>query len=231
MNDIRYPQTIKDWPEDDRPRERLVKFGPETLSDAELLAIILRTGAKGQTALDFARTLISTYGSFQGMDNASIVELSGLKGIGPAKAAQIKAVLEIAKRFWRKEFKEGKPFTNSRAVYEHFHETLRGKKKELFIALLLDSKNKKIREVKVSEGSLTSSHVHPREVFNPVVKDSAASLILVHNHPSGDPTPSRDDIEITRRLKEVGELLGVKVLDHIIIGGGRYTSFADEGIL
>lgn len=229
--DIRYPQTIKDWPADDRPRERLIKFGPETLSDAELLAIILRTGQKGKTALDFAKTLISTYDSFQGMDNASIPELCRIKGIGPAKAAQIKAVLEIAKRFWRKEFKEGKAFTSSRIVYEHLHETLRGKKKEVFIALLLDGKNRKIREVKVSEGSLTSSLVHPREVFNPVVKDSAASIILVHNHPSGDPTPSRDDMEITRRLKEVGELLGVKVLDHIIIGGGRYTSFADEGIL
>ncbi|MDP2682453.1 MAG: DNA repair protein RadC [Deltaproteobacteria bacterium] len=230
----KYPQTIKDWPEDDRPREKLIKLGPENLSSAELLAIILRTGSKGKSALDHAKTLINTYDGFKGIELASVDELKkteGIKGIGPAKATQIKAVFEIAKRYSAEKIKTGEGFHSSIQVFNHFHESIRSKKKEVFIAVLLDGKNRMLRDVKISEGSLTSSIVHPREVFNPVIRDSAAAVILVHNHPSGDPAPSREDKEITKRLKEVGELIGVKVLDHIIIGDGRYISFADEGIL
>ena len=230
--EIKYTQTIKDWPEDDRPREKLAKLGPEALSNAELLAIILRTGSKGESALDHARTIISNYDSFKKVEMASMSELRKIiKGIGPAKFAQIKAVFEIAKRYSAEKIEVGEQFQSSRQVYNHFHESMRSKKKEVFIAMLLDGKNKMIRDVRISEGSLTSSLVHPREVFNPVIKDSAAGVIFVHNHPSGDPTPSREDKDITRRLKEVGELIGVKVLDHVIIGNGRYMSFADEGML
>jgi DNA repair protein RadC len=125
----------------------------------------------------------------------------------------------------------GERFTSSAEVFRHFHERLRDHRKEVFLALLLDGKNRVIREVKVSEGSLTASIVHPREVFAPVVRDSAAAVLFVHNHPSGDPTPSREDIEITTRLREAGELMGVRVLDHIIIGSGSYVSFADRGLI
>ena len=232
--EIKYPQTIKDWPEDDRPREKLIKSGPESLSSAELLAIILRTGSKGQSALDHAKTLISNYGGFRKIEQLSATEIrniKGIKGIGPAKAAQIKAVFEIAKRYSAEKIEIGAQFQSSRQVFNHFHESMRTKKKEVFIAVLLDGKNRMLRDVQVSEGCLTSSIVHPRELFKHVIRDSAANIILVHNHPSGEPAPSKEDRDITKRLKEVGELVGVKVLDHIIIGDGRYISFADEGIL
>lgn len=226
-----YSLTIKEWPEDERPRERLISYGPENLTDAELLAIILRTGDAytRTTALDHARLLLSMFKDFRRLGETTYSELCRVKGIGPAKAAQIMACMEIARRFASQKIREGEQFTSSKDVFNHFHETLRSKRKELFIALLLNGKNRKIREVVVSEGSLNSSIVHPREVFNPAVKESAASIILVHNHPSGDPTPSREDMEITKRLREVGEMLGIKILDHLIIGNGRYTSFADKG--
>lgn len=232
--ELKYPQTIKDWPEDDRPREKLVKLGPENLSSSELLAIILRTGSKGKSALDNAKALINAYDGFKGIELASIDELKkteGIKGIGSAKAAEIKAVFEIAKRFSSEKMEIRKEYSNSKQVFNHFHESVRSKKKEFFIAMLLDGKNRLMREVSISIGCLSSSIVHPREVFNPVIRDSAAAVILVHNHPSGDPTPSKEDRDITKRLKEVGELVGVKVLDHVIIGDGRYMSFADEGML
>ncbi len=226
-----YPQTIKDWPEDERPRERLIMHGAESLSNAELLAIILRTGdaSTKKTALDHARALLNRFKGFRAIGNATIAELCEFKGIGVAKAAQIMAAMEIARRFSSERLEDGIPFRSSRDVFNHFHERLRDKKKEIFIVLLLDGKNRRIKDITVSQGSLTASLVHPREVFNPVVRESAASIILVHNHPSGDPQPSVEDREITARLKDVGDLLGIKVLDHVIIGSGRYMSFADEG--
>ncbi len=226
-----YPRTIKDWPEDERPRERLIMHGAESLSNAELLAIILRTGDAytKKTALDHARALLNRFKCFRAIGSATIAELCEFKGIGVAKAAQIMAAMEIARRFSTERLEDGIPFRSSRDVFNHFHERLRDKKKEIFIVLLLDGKNRRIKDITVSQGSLTASLVHPREVFNPVVRESAASIILVHNHPSGDPEPSMEDREITARLKEVGDLLGIKVLDHVIIGSGRYMSFADEG--
>jgi DNA repair protein RadC len=226
-----YP--IKEWPEEDRPREKLLERGPETLSDTELLAIIIRTGdaTSGRTALDHARLLIAQFKSFRGLASAAIAELCALKGIGPAKAAAVKAVMEISRRYATEKVSQGTIFSRSVDVFTHFHQRLRDKKKECFFILLLDSKNRAVREEKISEGTLTSSLVHPREAFGPAVRESAASLIMVHNHPSGDPFPSREDEEITRRLVEGGKLLGIGVLDHIIIGEGRYYSFADEGRL
>lgn len=229
--ELKYPQTIKDWPEDDRPREKLVKLGAENLSSAELLAIILRTGTKGKSALDHAKTIIVNNGGFREIEKATISDLRKVKGIGLAKAAQIKAVFEIAKRYIEERIEIGEQFQDSKKVFNHFHESIRSKKKEVFIIVLLDGKNRRIKDVQISEGSLTSSIVHPREVFNPVIRDSAAGVIFIHNHPSGDPAPSIEDKDITKRLKEAGELLGIRVLDHIIIGNGRYMSFADEGLL
>lgn len=223
---------IKDWPSEERPRERLLQFGPEALSDAELLALVLRTGdaASGTSAVDQARLLLSRFGSLRALAGASIAELCQAKGIGPAKAAEIQAVFQIARRFAASPFIPGSRFTSSAEVFGHYHERLRDRKSEVFLALLLDSKNRLIREVQISEGSLNASIVHPREVFAPVVRESAAAVLFVHNHPSGDPTPSREDLEITGRLREVGEVMGVRVLDHIIIGSERYVSFVDQGL-
>jgi DNA repair protein RadC len=225
-------QPIKEWPESDRPREKLIEKGPETLSNAELLAIILRTGdaSTGQSALDYGRVLMTQFGeSLRQLEEASVQEICATKGIGPAKAAQIKAALELGKRFAEEEIKRGEQFRSSADVFNHYREHLSGLKKEEFHVLLLDAKNRKIRDVRVSEGSLTSSLVHPREVFNPVIRESAAAVILVHNHPSGDPSPSQEDLHITRRLREIGEVMGVRVLDHIVIGKGKYVSFVDDG--
>jgi len=226
-----YP--IKAWPEGDRPREKLLEQGPEFLSDAELLAIVIRTGdsSSGRTALDHARQLLTMFKGFRNLASAAIGELCALKGIGPAKAAAVKAVLEISRRYATERVSQGTVFSRSEDVFAHFHQRLRDKKKECFFILLLDSKNRVIREERISEGTLTSALVHPREAFTPAVRESAASLILAHNHPSGDPTPSREDEEITSRLVEAGKLLGIGVLDHIIIGEGRYYSFTDRGRL
>ncbi|MBI4745671.1 MAG: DNA repair protein RadC [Deltaproteobacteria bacterium] len=226
-------KTIKDWPEDERPREKLLKRGPESLSDGELLAIILRTGdgTSKQSALDHARALLLRFGSLRKISTAGISEICEIKGIGPAKAATIMAAFEIGRRLSREEIRSGDTFRCSEDVFRHYHSTMRDVKKESFLAILLDSKNKVIREIDISTGSLTASIVHPRELFNPAIKESAAAMILIHNHPSGDPTPSREDIELTKRLREAGELLGIKVLDHIVIGDGHHVSLAEMGYM
>jgi DNA repair protein RadC len=223
-------QSIKEWPEEDRPREKLLDRGAETLTDAELLAILLRTGNAGVSALDHARLLLSQFGGIKGIDSAPAKELRTIKGIGPAKSAQLKAGLEIGRRLGREKWEAGRALRSSEDVFRHFAE-LEKEKREIFYVVLLNNKNRKIREVKISEGSLTASLVHPREVFNPVIRESAAAVIFVHNHPSGDPAPSPEDIEITRRLKQVGEVMGVRVLDHVVIGRDRYYSFSDRGML
>lgn len=226
-------RTIKDWPEEDRPREKLLDKGAEALTNAELLAIILRTGnaSTGESALDHARLLLRQFGGLKGIDGAPIRELRAVKGIGPAKTAQLKAGLEIGRRMGQEKWEAGRSLRSSEDVFRHFRERLEKEKREIFYVVLLTNKNRKIREVKISEGSLTASLVHPREVYNPVIRESAAAVIFVHNHPSGDPAPSPEDLEITRRLKEVGEVMGVRVLDHIVIGHNRYFSFSDRGML
>ncbi len=221
--------SIRQWPQGDRPRERLLARGAEALTDAELLAIILRSGDRDANAVDQARQLIAVFGGFRSLAQKGTADLCTIKGIGPAKAAQIVALLEIAKRYGEHEFKPGDSFRNSVDIYAHFRERLASERNEHFYAVLLDNKHRKIKEISVSRGSLTQSIVHPRDVFLPVVRESAAAVVFVHNHPSGDPTPSREDIEITRRLREVGDLMGVRVLDHIVIGHGTYVSFVEGG--
>jgi len=224
---------IKAWPADERPREKLLALGADKLTDAELLALIIRTGdsSSKNSAVDLARSLLCRYGSLRQLSSASISELCQQPGIGPAKAAEIQALFQIARRFSDTRLQPGQPYLSSKDAFSHFHERLSEYRKELFFALLLDSKNRLIREVQISEGSLNASIVHPREVFAPVLRESASAVLFVHNHPSGDPAPSREDIEITERLKKVGDLMGVRVLDHVIVGNGEYVSLADQGLL
>lgn len=231
MKEEKKRPTIKQLPTHERPRERLIQSGDEHLTDAELLGIVIRDGTQNYSAVDLAQKLLSEYGDFRRLSMASIGELCKIKGIGPARAAQIKASLAIAKRFSTTSVKPLQQCKCSSDIFGHFHERLRGKKQEIFLVVLLDNKNRIIKEITISTGSLTSSIVHPREVFNPAIKESAASVIFVHNHPSGDPEPSKEDIQITQRLLEVGNVVGIKVLDHIIIGNGCFVSFKDKGLL
>ncbi|HSW61985.1 MAG TPA: DNA repair protein RadC [Dissulfurispiraceae bacterium] len=227
-------QSIKEWPEAERPRERLLKHGAENLSDAQLLAILLRTGNKDASAVKLGISLLDAYKTLHNIESAALRDMqmhTELKGIGPAKLAQLKAAFELGRRLLREESGFDSHFSSGHEVHAYFASRFRHLKKELFVALFLDAKNKLIREYKVSEGTLTNSLIHPREAFKQAIKESAASVIFVHNHPSGDPTPSRDDLAVTRRLKDVGELVGIAVLDHIIIGDGAFVSLKEKGVL
>ncbi|MBI3769417.1 MAG: DNA repair protein RadC [Deltaproteobacteria bacterium] len=222
--------SIKSWPRDERPREKLLARGPEHLSDAELLAVLLPTGVANVNAIDCGRALLARFGSLRGLLATSPRVLAAVPGLGPARVALLRAVDEIARRSVEQRVSRHAPLRTSAEVYRHCGARLGALRKEQFHVLLLDGKNRLIKEVRISEGSLTASLVHPREVFVPVIEESAAAIILVHNHPSGDPTPSAEDVAITERLRQVGEIMGVGVLDHVVIGDGRYVSFADEGI-
>jgi len=225
---------IKEWPADERPREKMLTQGVASLSNAELLALIIRTGdtTTRKSAIDLGRELISHFDdNLRELGSADLAELRAIKGMGPAKATAIKAAFTLAARFQSRKLEHLDRFTSPRQVFDYFHHEFRDSRKEYFLTLLLDGKNRIIRRVQVSEGSLNQSIVHPREVFVPAVKESAAALILVHNHPSGDPAPSSEDIAITRRLREAGDIMGIKVLDHIIIGDGEYVSFVERGLL
>ncbi len=223
---------IRELPENERPRERLIAEGERALSDAELLAIILRTGTTEQTAVGLGQSLLARFGSLRSLASRSIAELSKLKGVGPAKAAQVKAALEIGRRAAQEAAAApGRRLADSQAVYDLAWPRLRDQRKETFLALLLDAKNRVIREVEVSVGSLTASLAHPREVFHEAVRDSAAAIICVHNHPTGDPTPSPRDAEITRKLHAASKTLGIALLDHVIVGERDFYSFADHGQL
>ena len=225
---------IKQWPADERPREKLLKKGAAALSDAELLALLLRTGdaAAAKSAIDLGRELLSRFdGNLRSLAQAELNELQQVKGLGLAKAASLKAAFTLASRFQARPLVSLDRFTSPVQIFDYFHHELRDARTEQFLLLLLDGKNRISRRVTISHGSLNQSIVHPREVFAPAVRESAAAVLFVHNHPSGDPSPSREDCEITRRLKEAGELLGIRVLDHVIIGDGSYYSFVESGTL
>ncbi len=223
--------TIKDWPDEERPRERLVKYGVDYLTDAELLGIILVKGYQGKTSVDIAKELLLESGGLRKLDSLSFSEMSSVKGIGLAKFAQIKAALEMGKRLLREPSSPKKKIHNAVDLVDYFGPNMRDLKKEIFKIILLDVKNKIIRDIDVSVGSLTESIVHPREVLKEIIKESAASVIFLHNHPSGESSPSKNDLDITERLVDACNLIGVRVLDHIILGDDNYTSFAQEGLL
>ncbi len=225
---------INNWPVDERPRERLIRHGAAGLSDAQLLAIILRTGDTKKSAIGLAREILFRFGTLKEIESAASAELAEIKGVGPAKTAQLKAALELGRRLMRSgsNVSEKNPFfKNSREVFEYFRPVFFGLKKEKFLCALLDTKNRIFKENIVSEGTLTSSPVHPREVFRDAIKEAAASVLFVHNHPSGDPSPSRDDINITKRLVETGSVVGIKVLDHLIISDTKYLSLMEKGYM
>ena len=217
------------WPKSEQPRERLLQEGPERLSDAQLLAILLRVGRHDSSAVQVAMDLLHHLEGLQGLANRSLEELCAVPGIGPAKVAQIKAALELGKRVLSTPLTTGTRIASSQSVFQHYYPLLRDLRHEIVKVILLDAKHTVIRELTVSEGSLTTSLMHPREVFNEAVRESAAAVIFLHNHPSGDPNPSAEDRTLTTRLQEAGTILGIQVIDHVIIGDGRYVSFADEG--
>ena len=224
--------TIHDLPTSERPRERLLNLGATALSAQEILALILGRGIAGESVMMTAQRLLSEFGSLRGIANATIEELSTVKGIAVAKATQIKAAFELGKRL------EGygydlpkKSITKPEEAVKLVKNRLKDKKKEYFLAILLDSRNQPINITQISVGSLNASIVHPREVFKEAISASAASVILVHNHPSGDVSPSDEDIQITKRLKESGEIVGINLFDHIIIAGNSFTSLKAQGLI
>ena len=224
-------QGIAQWPETERPRERLLAQGPQTLTNAQLLAILLQVGRQGSSAVQVGIEILDRLGGVEGLAQCGIEELCGVPGVGEAKAAQLKAAIELGKRALAGPLTKGRKITSSRDLFTHYHPTLRDLRHEVFKVILLDAKHAIMRDATVSEGSLTLSIVHPREVFTLAVKESAAAVIFLHNHPSGDPTPSQEDRVLTARLVSAGELLGIRVLDHLVVGDGRYVSFADQGWL
>ncbi len=214
----------------DGPRELLARSGAEALSDAQLIALLLRTGASGPggAATEVGAGLLASHGSVAGIDRASLRELCATRGLGPAKAASLKAALELGRRLMADSGRPRTRLASSREVADHFTPRLFNLPREVFVAVLLNARNEVMRESTIAVGCLTGSLVHPREVFQPAVRDSAAAVILVHNHPSGDPTPSPEDIQLTERLVEAGRILGIRVLDHVVVALGGYSSLMDR---
>lgn len=222
-------KTIKELPEFERPREKLIKKGVRALKKEELIAILLRTGLKGKNALEVANDILLKYGDKK-LLSASYEELRNMRGVGPTKAVQILAAIELGSRLF-KEKSEKEIYINSPEdiVKELTH--IKENKKENFVVLYLDARNKLIYKETVSIGSLNANLVHPREVFEPAIRYLVAQIVLAHNHPSGDPEPSEDDLEITKRLTEAGKILGIEVIDHIIITKAGFISFKEKNLI
>lgn len=227
----KYPHAIVSWPVEDRPREKLLLKGPESLSNAELLAIFLRVGVKGKSALGLAQELLSQFGSLRELYAAPLEELEHVLGMGRAKIAQFKAVTEPSKRYLAEGF-QNRPYVESSGdILKLLYQEMRDLDQEVFKVLLLNGQNHVLRIEEISKGTLTTAQIYPREVIKIALRHSAAALVFVHNHPSGAAQPSEDDKKITRDLVFACHLMGIKVHDHIIIGDNDKFSFADAGII
>jgi DNA repair protein RadC len=222
-----YKIKIKDMPRAERPREKLIKYGPGKLSSSELLAILLRTGKNGENVINLANKMLKKFKT-ENLPNISFEELNNYDGIGEAKACQIVACFELGRRLLKG--KKAQIYITPEEVWNELKD-LRDYKKEYFVIFYLDSRNQEIKRETISIGSLNANLVHPREVFEPAVRNSAAHVILAHNHPSGDFEPSEDDLDITKRLVEAGKILGIEVLDHVVVVKSGFFSFKDKGII
>ncbi len=222
--------TIREIPPSERPRERLQQLGPESLSVQELIAVIMGRGIPGESVTVTAHRLMQRFHDIRGIATATVEELATVKGVGPAKACQIKAAFELANRL--QSFPDGKQpvLKTPENVVAQVEGKLRARKKEHFLAVLLDTRGRMIKVTSVSVGSLDASIVHPREVFSEAMSAGAASVVFAHNHPSGDPEPSTEDVQLNKRLVDVGELVGIDVLDHVIIAGGKFVSMKRRGL-
>lgn len=221
---------MRDLPPEDRPRERLAILGTGSLSNTELLAILLRVGVRGESALNQAERILARFGGLRGLVSAGFDEIAALPGVGRAKACTIEAAMEIGRRLSGTEIAESRPIKTPRDVAELLMSRLRFLDREHFLVILLSARNQPLAIETVSVGHLTASLVHPRELFKVAIQKSAAAVILAHNHPSGDPAPSREDVLLTKRLREGGELLGIEILDHIIFGDNKYASLKEKGL-
>jgi DNA repair protein RadC len=222
---------IKDFPQDEKPRERLVANGPESLSNQELLAILLRTGTKSESVLQLSNRLLQKFEGLRLLKDASLEEITETKGIGAAKAVQIMAAVELGRRISNLSYDDRYIIRSPEDGANYVMNDMRFLSQEHFVCLYLNTKNQVLHKQTIFIGSLNASIVHPREVFKEAFRRSAASIICIHNHPSGDPTPSREDIEVTKRLVECGKIIGIEVLDHLIIGEKKYISLKEKGYL
>jgi DNA repair protein RadC len=216
---------LKDYSTDSLPRERLINSGPSSLSTAELLAIILKSGTKKENIIEISNKLLKKY-QLSGLSNATLNELKKEHGIGQAKASQIVAIFEILKRIPQEKTKL--KITCAKDIFNYYHNSLSTYKKEHLIAIFLNSKNQLIKDKIITIGTINSSLIHPREIYHEAIKNLASSIIIMHNHPSGDPTPSKEDLEVTNIIKQTGQILQIKMLDHIIIGKNRYWSYVES---
>ncbi|MBC3918345.1 DNA repair protein RadC [Undibacterium sp. CY18W] len=220
---------INEWPEEQRPRERLIKHGASVLSDAELLAVFLRTGVAGKSAVDLGRDMISQFGSLSGLFSATIREFSAIHGLGSAKYAQLQAVLELAKRAISEELQESTSLSSPQSVKKYLQLLIGSKAHESFAVLFLDVKNRLITTEELFRGTLNHASVYPREVVKSALQHNAAAIIIAHNHPSGSCEPSSADLQLTTTLKQALALVDVRVLDHFIVANPKVYSFAENG--
>ena len=223
--------SIREWPVDERPREKLLKLGPQALSEAELVAIFLRTGTRGRSALDVARDLLLQFRSLRGLLTAEREALCTAPGMGAARYATLQAALEMTRRHYQELMRSGPALSNPQATRDFLHMRLRDLDHEVFCCLYLDNRNRVIAFEELFRGTVDGASVHPREVVKRALAHNAAALILAHNHPSGVAEPSPADELITRRLKEALSLVDIRVLDHLVIGDGHCESFAERGLL
>ncbi|MDY6011921.1 RadC family protein [Clostridium sp.] len=223
---------IVDIPKNERPKEKLLKYGAESLSNPELLAIVLRTGTRGENVLNLSQRIITELNGLNGILNASMKEMTKIRGIKETKASQILAIAELFRRFnTYKSYSEFKRINSPKDVANMLYGEMGTINQEILKLIILNTKNEVVKIKDVFKGSLNSSLVHPREIFSEAINNSAASIIICHNHPSGDPTPSSEDIKVTTRINQSGDIIGIKLIDHIIIGRNNYVSLKEKGIL